>query len=155
MDSAGGLGSLPLRLLRYFAARESDVLAAEFLQQYDQSLSESRLLAAGMVLKRSGEGARAFLDAAAGVTERDLVTPVLYAAAALAPHASLGEVKGRVEIESWLPPGKTVREPYNPEALVRLAQRQAGAGFAADARKQAALALMLDASNETAWRMLK
>lgn len=155
MDSAGGLGSVPLRLLRYFAARESDVLAAEFLQQYDQSLSESRLLAAGMVLKKSGEGARAFLDAAAGVTERDLVTPVLYAAAALAPDASLEELKRWVEIESWLPPGKTVREPYNPEALVRLAQRQAGAGFAADARKQAALALMLDASNETAWRMLK
>jgi serine/threonine protein kinase len=155
MDSAGGLGSVALRLLRYFAARESDALAAEFLLQYDSGLSESRLLAAGMALKKSGENARAFLNAAAGVTERELVSPVLYASAALAPDTRLEELKRWGEIESWLPPGKTAREPYNPEALVRLAQRLAGAGFAADARIQAALALTLDASNEIAWRMLK
>jgi len=155
MDSGGQLGSMSMRLLRFFAARENDALATEFLRVHDAGCAESRLLAAGLALKQSGENARAYLDAAAAVSERDLLSPVLYAAAVLAPDARLEELKRWVEIESWLPPGKTVREPYNPEALVRLAQRLAGAGFAAEARKQAAAALALDASNETAWRMLK
>ncbi|MCC6150354.1 MAG: serine/threonine protein kinase [Planctomycetes bacterium] len=155
MDSGGQLGSMSMRLLRFFAARENDALATDFLRVHDAGHAESRLLAAGLALKQSGENARAYLDAAAAVSERDLLSPVLYAAAVLAPDARLEELKRWVEIESWIPPGKTVREPYNPEALVRLAQRLAGAGFAAEARKQAAAALALDASNETAWRMLK
>lgn len=154
MDVSSALGSLPLRLLRYFAARENPELAAVFLQQYDNALAESRLLAAAARL-RAGEGARPYLDAAASVTERELVNPALYALAAAADEATLDEVRRWVEIESWLPPGRAQREPYNADSLVALAKKLETAGNAAEARKQAALALKLDASNETAWRMLK
>ena len=70
-------------------------------------------------------------------------------------QGSLDEIRRWIEIESWLPPGKSAREPYNPEALVKYALALLAAGNGAEARKFAAQALTLDASNETAWRMLK
>ena len=81
-----------------------------------------------------------------------LLASVLVDEGVLAPE---DEVRRWVEIESWLPPGRAQREPYNADSLVALAKKLETAGNAAEARKQAALALKLDASNETAWRMLK
>ncbi len=155
MDATGQIGSAPLRLMRYFAARENDELFSAFIVQYDAGFAESRLLVAGLSLKKgAADGARAYLNAAAGVTERDLISPVLYASA-IAVEGSLDEIRRWIEIESWLPPGKSAREPYNPEALVKYALALLAAGNGAEARKFAAQALTLDASNETAWRMLK
>jgi serine/threonine protein kinase len=156
MEALGELGSMPLRLMRYFAARESEELFQTFIVQYDTNFPESRLLVAGLGLKKgANDAARAYLNAAAGVSERELISPALYAAAiAGVQDATQDEIKRWIEIESWVPPGKTAREPYNPESLVKLAQQMLATN-GAEARKLAALALTLDASNETAWRMLK
>ncbi|CAG0985731.1 partial Serine/threonine-protein kinase PrkC, partial [Gammaproteobacteria bacterium] len=155
MDATGQIGSTPLRLMRYFAARENDELFQAFIVQYETGFAESRLLVAGLGLKKgAAEAPRAYLNAAAGVSERDLISPVLYATAiAGAADATQDEIKRWIEIESWLRPGKSAREPYNPEALIKLAQQLLAGGNGAEARKYAAQALALDASNETAWRM--
>lgn len=155
IDASGALGGLPLRLLRYFAARENDELARAFLAQYDPNLPESRLLAAALAFKANDDGARSYLDAAAAVTERDLICPKTYARAASSNGARTDELRRWVEIESWQPPGKSAREPYNPEALLRLAQRLEAEGALPEARRVAAQALALDASNEAAWQMVK
>ncbi len=157
MDATGQIGNAPLRLMRYFAARENDELFQQFIVQYDASFAEFRLLVAGLNLKKdAADAARAYLNAAASVLERDLISPVLYAnAIAGASDATLDEIKRWIEIESWTPPGKSAREPYNPEALVKYAQAMLANGNGAEARKIAAQVLTLDASNETAWRMLK
>lgn len=155
MDQGGSLGAAPLRWLRFLAARERLLEASAFVALYGDAALESRMLAAQAAVRR-GEpsGAADYLSLVLEAAEREWVGPeVMAQAIALAPSATTALLKRWVDVESIL--GRSGLEPYNPEALVKLAQRMLDENQVAEARRLASLALALDASNETAWLILK
>lgn len=155
MDQGASLGAVPLRWLRYLAAREKLLEPAAFVALYGELALESRMLAAQAAVRR-GEpsGAAEYLSLALEAAEREWIHPeVMAQAVALVPAPTTATLKRWVDVESTS--GKSGLEPYNPEALVQLAQRMLQENQAAEARRLASLALALDASNETAWLILK
>ncbi len=157
IDSTGQLGSVPMRLLRFFAAREDASMASDFASLYGEAAIETRLLVAQSGVARGEvEAAGRYLALSREVAESDLIGPAVYASA-LSIAVSITDVELRrwVELESWKPVGKSQREPYNPDALVKLAEFYQAQGSGAEARRWASLALTLDASNEAAWRIQK
>ncbi|MCA8918623.1 MAG: protein kinase [Planctomycetes bacterium] len=139
IQAGGTLAPSAKRKLNYLVARGGQTASTEF----QAGTLEQRLLDAQQRLARGDStGAADYLEAVREVVDPELVNLEVFENALKLGSPTVGDLR------NW-----TVLEPLNPNAWAALAEKLSNAGESTEARQAAGKALVLDGSNDAAWKI--